>query len=90
MTVDLKKGTAGDQMRNLLCVQLASYREGGPLLWMIHINPKYNVLYPEIQIEADIFLQKEFPSVPAENTAEIKCCLSQCLALTLCIQEPPE
>ena len=40
----LKKGAPGDQVRDLLCVQLASYLEGGPLMWMmqlhLHVNQK--------------------------------------------------
>ena len=30
----LKKGAPGD----LLCMQLASYLEGGPLMWLIHLH----------------------------------------------------
>ena len=40
----LKKGAPGDQVSDLLCVQLASYLERGPLIWMIplhlHVNQK--------------------------------------------------
>ena len=40
----LKKGAPGDQVRDLLCVQLASYLERGPLMWMtplhLHVNQK--------------------------------------------------
>ena len=38
----LKKGAPGDQVQDLLCVQLASYLEGGPLMWMmpLHFNQK--------------------------------------------------
>ena len=42
-TVALKKGAPGDQV---LCVQLASYLERGPLMWMmplhLHVNQKSN------------------------------------------------
>ena len=31
----LKKGAPEDQVWDLLCVQLASYLEGGPLMWMM-------------------------------------------------------
>ena len=38
----LKKGAPGDQVWDLLCVQLASYLERGPLMWMmplhLHVN----------------------------------------------------
>ena len=40
----LKKGAPGDQVRDLLCVQLANYLERGPLIWMmplhLHVNQK--------------------------------------------------
>ena len=40
----LKKGAPGDQVLDLLCVQLASYLERGPLMWMmplhLHVNQK--------------------------------------------------
>ena len=40
----LKKGAPGDQVRDLLCEQLASYLERGPLMWMmplhLHVNQK--------------------------------------------------
>ena len=40
----LKKGAPGDQVCDLLCVQLASYLERGPLMWMmslhLHVNQK--------------------------------------------------
>ena len=42
----LKKGAPGDQVWDLLCVQLASYLERGPLMWMmplhLHFNQKSN------------------------------------------------
>ena len=47
----LKKGAPGDQVWDLLCVQLASYLERGPLMWMmplhLHINQKsdYDIIY---------------------------------------------
>ena len=33
-------GICGDPMRHLPCVQLASYQEGSPLMWMmlLHVN----------------------------------------------------
>ena len=38
----LKKGAPGDQVWDLLCVQLASYLKRGPLIWMmplhLHVN----------------------------------------------------
>ena len=45
MTVlTLKKGAPGDQVWDLLCMQLANYLEGGPLMWMmplhLHANQK--------------------------------------------------
>ena len=40
----LKKGASRDQVLDLLCVQLASYLEGGLLMWMmplhLHVNQK--------------------------------------------------
>ena len=40
----LKKGAPGDQVWDLLCVQLASYLERGPLMWVmplhLHVNKK--------------------------------------------------
>ena len=38
----LKKGAPGDQVIDLLCMQLASYLEGGPLVKMmpLHVNFK--------------------------------------------------
>ena len=40
----LKKGAPGDQVCDLLCVQLASYLERGPMMWMMplhqHVNQK--------------------------------------------------
>ena len=41
----LKKGAPGDQVCDLLCVQLASYLEGGPLMWMMCINKKSDYDY---------------------------------------------
>ena len=45
----LKKGAPGDQVRDLLCVQLASYLERGPLMWMmplhLHVNQKFDYDY---------------------------------------------
>ena len=49
----LKKGAPGDQVWDLLCVQLASYLERGPLMWMmplhLHVNQKsdYDIWYDE-------------------------------------------
>ena len=48
----LKKGAPGDQVWDLLCVQLASYLERGPLMWMmplhLHVNqkPDYMIWWP--------------------------------------------
>ena len=40
----LKKGAPGEQVWDLLCVQLARYLERGPLMWMmplhLHVNQK--------------------------------------------------
>ena len=45
----LKKGAPGDQVWDLLCVQLASYLERGPLMWMmplhLHVNQKSDYIY---------------------------------------------
>ena len=38
----LKKEAPGDQVWDLLCVQLASYLEGGPLMWMMPLHPRVN------------------------------------------------
>ena len=32
------KGAPGDQVSDLLCVQLASYLEGGPLMFMLPLH----------------------------------------------------
>ena len=34
----LKKGAPGDQVGDLLCMQLASYLEGGALMWMMPLS----------------------------------------------------
>ena len=45
----LKKGAPGDQVRDLLCLQVASYLVGGPLMWMmplhLHVNQKSDSYY---------------------------------------------
>ena len=45
----IKKGAPGDQVLDLLCVQLTSYPEGGPFMWMtplhLHVNQKSNSDY---------------------------------------------
>ena len=45
----LKKGAPGDQVWDLLCVQLASYLERGLLMWMmplhLHVNQKSDYDY---------------------------------------------
>ena len=38
----LKKGAPGDQVRDLLCVQLASFLEGCPLMWMMPLHLQVN------------------------------------------------
>ena len=38
----LKKGAPGDQVWDLLCVQLASYLERGPLMWMMPLHLQVN------------------------------------------------
>ena len=54
------KGAPGDQVWDLLCVQLASYLEGGQQMWMmplhLHINQKFD--YDMIWN----FLQKRHPA----------------------------
>ena len=51
----LKKGAPGDQVWDLLCVQLASYLERGPLMWMMplhmHVNQKSDYDY---DVDCDI------------------------------------
>ena len=46
-----KKGAPGDQVWDLLCVQLASYLERGPLMWMmplhLHVNQKSDYDYDD-------------------------------------------
>ena len=48
----------GDQGRDLLCVQLASYLEGGPLMWMmplhLHVNQKSD--FDDYDDDIQIFL----------------------------------
>ena len=50
----LKKGAPGDQVLDLLCVQLASYLERGPLMWMVplhlHINQKSDYDYDDLYV----------------------------------------
>ena len=45
----LKKGAPGDQVCDLLCVQLASYLERGPLMCMmplhLYVNQKSDYIY---------------------------------------------
>ena len=54
----LKTGAPGDQVWDLLCLQLASYLEEGPLMWMmplhLHVNKKsdYDMM---ISIEISIW-----------------------------------
>ena len=47
----LKKGAPGDQVRDLLFVQLASYMDRGPLMWMmplhLHVNQKSDYDYDD-------------------------------------------
>ena len=48
-TVDPQERSPGDQVWDLLCVQLASYLERGPLMWMmplhLHVNQKSDYDY---------------------------------------------
>ena len=60
----LKKGAPGDQVWDLLCMQLASYLEGGRLMWMIplhlHVNQKSD--YDDNE-GASINFQMSFPPI---------------------------
>ena len=38
LQLTLKKGAPGDQVQDLLCVQLASHLEEGALMWMMLIK----------------------------------------------------
>ena len=38
-----KKGAPGDQVYGMLCVQLASYLEGGPLMSLMPLNLHVNI-----------------------------------------------
>ena len=38
----LKKGRPGNQVLDRLCLQQASYLEGGPLMWMIPLHLQVN------------------------------------------------
>ena len=50
----LKKGAPGDQVWDLPCVQLASYLERGPLMWImplhLHVNQKSDYDYDILDI----------------------------------------
>ena len=55
----LKKGAPGDQVWDLLCVQLASYLEKDPLMWMmhLHVNQKSDydmMMYNRCKINNDV------------------------------------
>ena len=64
----LKKGAPGDQVWDLLCLQLASYLERGPLMWMmplhLHVNQKSDyddIWYPGSGVVLDCI---DFSSLP--------------------------
>ena len=69
LPLTLKKGAPGDQVRDLLCVQLASYLERGPLMWMmplhLHVNQKsdYDMIY-DLSIETFELLYKNLILIP--------------------------
>ena len=42
LQLTLKKGAPGDQVWDLLFMQLASYLERGPLMWMMPLNLHVN------------------------------------------------
>ena len=50
----LKKGVPGDQVWDLLCMQLASYLEEGPLEWMLINKKNLIMIYMTIGIVAYI------------------------------------
>ena len=56
----LKKGAPGDQVWDLLCVQLASYLEEGPLMWMmplhLYVNQKSDYDDDTVQIPFSSFI----------------------------------
>ena len=55
----LKKGAPGVQVRDLLCVQLASYLERGPLMWMMNmnVNQKFNYDDDDFLSSGDFFFK---------------------------------
>ena len=59
----LKKGAPGDQAWDLLCVQLASYLERGPLMWImplhLHINQKSDYDYDDDD-EVSVYTARTF------------------------------
>ena len=50
----IKKGAPGDQVPDLLCVQLASYLERAPLMWMmplhLHVYQKSDYDYDDMML----------------------------------------
>ena len=73
----LKKGAPGDQVWDLLCVQLASYLERGPLMWMmplhLHVNQKSDYDYDMMILSSCsgitkyIFLTRYYSSYPLDQ-----------------------
>ena len=54
----LKKGAPGDQVSDLLCMQLASYLERGPLMWMMHLQVNQKSDY-DMMMNYFVFSQSE-------------------------------
>ena len=54
-----KKGAPGDQVWDLLCMQLASYLEGGPLMWMmpLHLNVKQKIRLDLLCVQLASYLE---------------------------------
>ena len=54
------KGAPRDQVRHMLWMQLASYLEGGPLMWMmplhLHVNQIFDYDYDDEQVNVYKFL----------------------------------
>ena len=65
----LKKGAPGDQVRDLLCMQLASYLERGQRMWMMPLTCTLikNLIMIDDEIIKDSFLinyQKKYALLP--------------------------
>ena len=49
-------GMRGDQMRDQLCLQLANYPEGSPLMWMMLLHLHVNLNADDDNDDDDVYL----------------------------------